>query len=59
MNKDSYLILETLPAEYDSRVKAMEVCFHYIFVKDNVKENVSCLVYQQDKCDIIEHFSGR
>ena len=25
MNKDSYLILETLPAEYDSRVKAMEV----------------------------------
>lgn len=25
MNKDSYLILDTLPAEYDSRVKAMEV----------------------------------
>lgn len=25
MNKDSYLILETLPTEYDSRVKAMEV----------------------------------
>lgn len=25
VNKDSYLILETLPAEYDSRVKAMEV----------------------------------
>lgn len=25
MNKDSYLILETLPPEYDSRVKAMEV----------------------------------
>lgn len=24
-NKDSYLILERLPAEYDSRVKAMEV----------------------------------
>jgi 26S proteasome regulatory subunit T5 len=24
-NKDSYLILESLPAEYDSRVKAMEV----------------------------------
>jgi 26S proteasome regulatory subunit T5 len=24
-NKDSYLILEKLPAEYDSRVKAMEV----------------------------------
>lgn len=24
-NKDSYLILETLPSEYDSRVKAMEV----------------------------------
>ena len=24
-NKDSYLVLETLPAEYDSRVKAMEV----------------------------------
>lgn len=25
MNKESYLILDTLPAEYDSRVKAMEV----------------------------------
>lgn len=25
VNKDSYLILETLPAEYDARVKAMEV----------------------------------
>eukprot|EP00301_Raphidiophrys_heterophryoidea_P016412 c25983_g1_i1.p1 GENE.c25983_g1_i1~~c25983_g1_i1.p1 ORF type:complete len:450 (-),score=131.88 c25983_g1_i1:138-1487(-) len=25
VNKDSYLILETLPAEYDNRVKAMEV----------------------------------
>ncbi|XP_033124102.1 26S proteasome regulatory subunit 6A-B [Anneissia japonica] len=25
VNKDSYLVLETLPAEYDSRVKAMEV----------------------------------
>ncbi|KAF0287824.1 26S proteasome regulatory subunit 6A-A [Amphibalanus amphitrite] len=25
VNKDSYLILEALPAEYDSRVKAMEV----------------------------------
>ncbi|XP_074650059.1 26S proteasome regulatory subunit 6A-B [Tubulanus polymorphus] len=25
VNKDSYLILETLPAEFDSRVKAMEV----------------------------------
>jgi len=24
-NKDNYLILEKLPAEYDSRVKAMEV----------------------------------
>ncbi|KAL2067135.1 hypothetical protein VTL71DRAFT_1559 [Oculimacula yallundae] len=25
VNKDSYLVLDTLPAEYDSRVKAMEV----------------------------------
>jgi len=25
VNKDSYLVLETLPAEFDSRVKAMEV----------------------------------
>jgi hypothetical protein len=25
VNKDSYLILDMLPAEYDSRVKAMEV----------------------------------
>lgn len=25
VNKDSYLILENLPQEYDSRVKAMEV----------------------------------
>ena len=25
VNKDSYLILEKLPVEYDSRVKAMEV----------------------------------
>jgi len=25
VNKDSYLLLEKLPAEYDSRVKAMEV----------------------------------
>lgn len=25
VNKESYLILETLPAEYDSRVKAMEI----------------------------------
>jgi ATP-dependent 26S proteasome regulatory subunit len=25
VNKDSYLILDKLPAEYDSRVKAMEV----------------------------------
>jgi len=25
VNKDSYLILDTLPAEFDSRVKAMEV----------------------------------
>lgn len=25
MNKDSYLVLDKLPAEYDSRVKAMEV----------------------------------
>lgn len=25
VNKESYLILDTLPAEYDSRVKAMEV----------------------------------
>ena len=24
MNKDSYLILEALPADFDSRVKAME-----------------------------------
>ena len=28
VNKDSYLILDTLPAEYDSRVKAMEVGQH-------------------------------
>jgi 26S proteasome regulatory subunit T5 len=26
VNKDSYLVLDKLPAEYDSRVKAMEVC---------------------------------
>jgi ATP-dependent 26S proteasome regulatory subunit len=25
VNKDSYLVLDKLPAEYDSRVKAMEV----------------------------------
>jgi 26S proteasome regulatory subunit T5 len=25
VNKDSYLILDTLPSEYESRVKAMEV----------------------------------
>lgn len=25
VNKDSYLVLDMLPAEYDSRVKAMEV----------------------------------
>jgi 26S proteasome regulatory subunit T5 len=25
VNKDSYLLLEKLPPEYDSRVKAMEV----------------------------------
>ena len=25
VNKDSFLILESLPAEYDSRVKAMEI----------------------------------
>lgn len=25
VNKDSYLILDTLPSEHDSRVKAMEV----------------------------------
>jgi 26S proteasome regulatory subunit T5 len=25
VNKDSYLVLDTLPAEFDSRVKAMEV----------------------------------
>lgn len=25
VNKDSYIVLEKLPAEYDSRVKAMEV----------------------------------
>ena len=25
VNKDSYLVLDALPAEYDSRVKAMEV----------------------------------
>lgn len=25
VNKDTYLVLDTLPAEYDSRVKAMEV----------------------------------
>jgi 26S proteasome regulatory subunit T5 len=25
VNKDSYIILEKLPAEYDSRVKSMEV----------------------------------
>jgi 26S proteasome regulatory subunit T5 len=25
VNKDSYLVLDTLPAEYDNRVKAMEV----------------------------------
>jgi 26S proteasome regulatory subunit T5 len=25
LNKDSYLVLDTLPAEFDSRVKAMEV----------------------------------
>ncbi len=29
VNKDSYLILEKLPAEYDSRVKAMEVDSRY------------------------------
>lgn len=28
VNKDSYLILDTLPSEYDSRVKAMEVSKH-------------------------------
>ena len=28
VNKDSYLILDTLPSEYDSRVKAMEVSNH-------------------------------
>ena len=27
VNKDSYLILDTLPSEYDSRVKAMLVRF--------------------------------
>ena len=26
VNKDSYLVLDKLPTEYDSRVKAMEVC---------------------------------
>lgn len=35
VNKDSYLILDTLPSEYDSRVKAMEVqhankCYKYV-----------------------------
>lgn len=33
VNKDSYLILDTLPSEYDSRVKAMEVgvaCFCFL-----------------------------
>jgi 26S proteasome regulatory subunit T5 len=25
VNKDSYLVLEKLPAEYDNRVKAMEI----------------------------------
>lgn len=26
VNKDSYLVLDKLPPEYDNRVKAMEVC---------------------------------
>lgn len=26
VNKDSYLVLDKLPTEFDSRVKAMEVC---------------------------------
>jgi ATP-dependent 26S proteasome regulatory subunit len=30
VNKDSYLVLDKLPAEYDSRVKAMEVLSRYI-----------------------------
>ncbi len=29
VNKDSYLVLEKLPAEYDSRVKAMEVSLSF------------------------------
>lgn len=32
VNKDSYIMLEKLPTEYDQRVKAMEVCVIFPFV---------------------------
>lgn len=38
VNKDSYLILETLPAEYDARVKAMEVIILLFF-------HLTCCIY--------------
>ncbi len=36
VNKDSYLVLDTLPAEYDSRVKAMEVSSGGLLAVGNV-----------------------
>jgi 26S proteasome regulatory subunit T5 len=39
VNKDSYLVLEKLPAEYDSRVKAMEVKLHNFIIFNTIRKN--------------------
>ncbi|KAI2559758.1 PSMC3 isoform 11, partial [Pan troglodytes] len=48
VNKDSYLILETLPTEYDSRVKAMELV-EAIVLPMNHKEKFENLGIQPPK----------
>lgn len=47
VNKDSYLVLDTLPDEYDSRVKAMEV-------EEKPKEEYSEQAFCQRMCLLLQ-----
>ena len=53
VNKDSYLILEKLPAEYDSRVKAMEVDSRYNILTAFCISNPSCISEPIFLCRIV------
>lgn len=59
VNKDSYLILDKLPPEYDSRVKAMEVDEKPTEVYSDIGglDEQVCILSLCDRADAIQDYS--